>query len=150
MKNFILERLLNGIQSTRNEMKALHEQGRLWFTTGSIINSGGTLGLHIAGNLQHFLGAELGKTGYVRDRDREFHARDLSLDEVINELDKAHAAVEKAFEHITDDTITKPYPQPFLGHDRSVLEVLFILDGHLQYHMGQIKYLRRMGEEIRL
>src|SRR5262245_1910939 len=35
-------------------------------------NSVGHLVLHLTGNLNHFVGAQLGKTGYVRDREREF------------------------------------------------------------------------------
>lgn len=35
-------------------------------------NSIGHLVLHLTGNLHHFVGGQLGKTGYVRDREKEF------------------------------------------------------------------------------
>ena len=59
----------------RREILAVEQGERLFQTPAGIQNSLGTLGLHLAGNLQHHIGATLGETGYVRDRPAEFSRR---------------------------------------------------------------------------
>src|SRR4029453_591818 len=59
-------------------------------------NAGGNLGLHVCGNLQHFVGAVLGNTGYVRNRDAEFAARSGRREDLARELRETAAGVSGA------------------------------------------------------
>jgi hypothetical protein len=144
MKNFIREKFLQGLDTLRDEIKEVDSVGRLWTTSGEILNPPGTLALHLSGNIQHFIGAMLGKSGYVRQRDNEFNARDLTADQLLAEIAAARHCVVATFVHIHDTTLSTKYPVQFLGNDRTTMEVLFILYGHMQYHLGQINYLKRM------
>ena len=63
------------LQALDREVNAYPDESSLWEVPEGITNSGGTLVLHLAGNIQHFLGARLADSGYVRDRAKEFSAR---------------------------------------------------------------------------
>jgi hypothetical protein len=144
MKTFIREKLLQGLDVLADEVREIDARGNLWKTSGDIINPAGTLALHLAGNIQHFIGAVLGHSGYVRKRDYEFSARELSANELLKEIQAARVCVVQTFLQLSEAQLAARYPGPFLGLDHTTLEVLYILYGHLQYHLGQINYLRRM------
>src|SRR5688500_3047803 len=55
----------------------LFQEELLWTTNPGITNSGGNLALHLVGNLSHYVGAILGKTGYLRNRENEFSAKNI-------------------------------------------------------------------------
>src|ERR1041384_649946 len=70
--------LLRELRSLRLELEAYHDESLIWAQPAGLPNSTGTLALHLAGNLRHYVGAVLGGNGYIRDRDLEFSARGLS------------------------------------------------------------------------
>ena len=65
------------LEALKTEIQAYSAEAALWKVQGTIKNSAGNLALHLAGNLQHFIGAILGNTGYIRNRDYEFSATDV-------------------------------------------------------------------------
>lgn len=112
---------------------------------GDIKNSAGNLALHITGNLKHFIGSVLGGTGYVRERDREFSDKDVPKAQLLQELDEAAAIVSTVLSSLPDEKVLLPYPADTFGKDALTLRVLVILTTHLDYHLGQVNYLRRAG-----
>lgn len=135
---------LRDLNKLKEEISLYRNESDLWILKGNIKNSAGTLTLHIVGNLKHFIGAQLGNTGYVRERDKEFSERNLSREKTIKELDEVIAIVEKVLTDISDEQFNSEYPIEFLGEKRLTGEMLFILYGHLNYHLGQINYHRRL------
>ncbi|MBI4930198.1 MAG: DUF1572 family protein [Bacteroidetes bacterium] len=124
---------------------SLYKNGNdLWLLKGDVKNSSGTLALHIAGNLKHFIGAQLGKTNYVRERDKEFSERNVSKENLIKGLNEALEIVKITLPKLSEEDLKKDFPIPFLEKIRPTIEILFILYGHLNYHLGQINYFRRM------
>jgi hypothetical protein len=77
---------LRELATFRREVELFPDDDTLWRTVPGVTNSAGNLALHIAGNLRHFVGAVLGKTGYVRNRDAEFATREGSRDMVSKTL----------------------------------------------------------------
>ena len=126
------------------ETQAFPSEESLWMTSGDVNNPAGTLALHIAGNLQHFIGAELGKTGYVRQREREFSAHAVPKSELVAGLLEARAVVEKVLGSLDDTQLTAVFPSDHFGENRSTQHALLHLLAHLNYHLGQLNYLRRM------
>lgn len=126
------------------EVEAFPDEASLWRIGGEVRNPAGTLALHLAGNLQHFIGAVLGGSGYVRNREREFAARGVSRTELIEGLKTARETVEKTLANWTDDRLTEMFPDPHFGENRSVTHALLHLLAHLNYHLGQLNYLRRL------
>ncbi|MGH7645041.1 MAG: DinB family protein [Gemmatimonadales bacterium] len=132
------------LRALRREVEAYGDERDLWRVVPGITNSGGTLALHLTGNLQHFIGTVLGGTGYVRDRAAEFARRDVPRNELLRHIDETVAAVERTLAALGDDALARPFPQPPGGADVSTRAFLLHLATHLTYHLGQIDYHRRM------
>ena len=115
----------------------------LWRTVPGIANSAGNVALHAAGNLQHFVGAVLGGTGYVRQREREFAQREGARAAVAADLEATVAAVEMGLAALTDAALDAPFPVLIGGHQLATRRFLLHLEAHLAFHLGQAGYLRR-------
>jgi hypothetical protein len=109
-----------------------------------ISNVGGTLVLHLAGNLQHYLGARLGQTGYVRDRAAEFARRDVPRAELIQEIEAARAAVKVALAGSLAPDLEAQFPEQISGKSFVTGDYLVHLATHFAYHLGQVDYHRRV------
>jgi len=132
------------LRAVKREIEAYPDEASVWKLAPGIANSGGTLALHLAGNLQHFFGAVLGKTGFVRDRAAEFSRRDVSRTELVAQLEAAIAAVENGLAGVAESALGKDYPERIAGHVVATGEWLIHLASHLAYHLGQIDYHRRL------
>jgi len=131
------------IEGLRRELAGYHDESDIWRESPGVPNSAGTLALHLAGNLQHFIGAVLGGSGYVRDRDAEFSLRDLPRVKLLAELDRAERAVEGTFARLTEEDLEKPFPIETAGMRLPTALFLLQLSSHLAYHLGQVDYHRR-------
>jgi uncharacterized damage-inducible protein DinB len=132
------------LAAVRREVDAYARDDQLWQSVPGTSNVGGTLVLHLAGNLQHFLGARLGRTGYVRNRDAEFSRRGVSRPELIAEIHAAGAAVKAGFATLTDAQLLDDYPEIIAGRTVTIGQYLMHLSTHLAFHLGQIDYHRRV------
>lgn len=126
------------------EIESFPSEESLWLTGGDVINPAGTLGLHMAGNLQHFFGAVMGGTGYVRNRDLEFSARGVPKREIVAGLETARKVVSDVLGNMKDAQLEEVFPSGHFGENRSTLHALLHLLLHLSYHLGQVNYLRRL------
>src|SRR3954470_24548259 len=109
---YMLRRELGAV---RRSVEAYPDDAALWILPPGLPNAGGTIALHVAGNLQHYLGAKLGESGYVRNRDAEFARRGVSRKEILAELDAAAAAIDRGVAAVSDDALTTTYPEQMGG-----------------------------------
>ena len=100
--------------------------------------------MHLAGNLQYYIGNVLGKNGYVRNRDAEFASRDVPRAELLREIDSAIAAVQTGMSKISEADLSQPYPEKVGGVSESTGAFLAHFATHLAYHLGQVDYHRRI------
>lgn len=135
---------LRDLDRLRAAMEAYADETLLWKLDGTISNTAGNLCLHLCGNLRHFVGQALGGTGYTRDREREFAARGLPLAELLHEVDLARSAVDRTFAALSAEQLNGTYPLRVLDREWGTEEFLLHLYGHLNYHLGQIDYHRRI------
>ena len=135
--------LLRELRAVRREIEAYPDDASVWRQIPGLPNTGGTLALHLAGNLQHFLGAILGRDGYKRDRDAEFSRRNVTRKELVATIDQAIASVDRTLRTLTDDALTATYPEPIANRKVSTGMFLVHLASHLAYHLGQLDYHRR-------
>lgn len=135
--------LLRDLDRLRDEIAGFDNEADLWRTVPGTVNPAGALALHLCGNLQHFIGATLGHTGYVRDRDAEFAARDVPRASVLAEISTARQVVDHTLGALDDAEVVRAYPARFLEELATIGAVLVHLSGHLMYHLGQINYARR-------
>jgi hypothetical protein len=136
--------LLKDLASLRLEVERYPDDASLWRALPGIVNPGGNLALHVAGNLQFFIGEQVGHSGYVRHRDREFSVRDLPRAQVLQELDAAAKAVGDALTAMDPATLEQEFPSPMGGQRMATGMFLLHLCSHLSYHLGQINYHRRL------
>ncbi len=130
-------------ETLESEVFAYSTEENLWIKEPGINNSAGNLGLHLAGNLAHFLGAVLNKSDYVRDREFEFNGK-VGRDELINRIRDSRKSVRETLDNLTPEDFSKTYPlQPF-GFEMSTEYFLIHLYSHFSYHLGQINYHRRL------
>ena len=136
--------MLREMSSLVREVQAYPDDDSLWHTPAGITNSGGTLILHLAGNLKHFVGAVLGGTGYVRERDAEFSRRGLTRAQLTDEVEEAARVVDETLAGLSAGAWGEPYPIEVGGRTLRTSEFLIHLASHLAYHLGQIDYHRRI------
>ena len=134
--------LLRDLEGMAQELRAYPDASLIWKELPGTPNSAGVLVQHCVGNLRHFIGAELGQSGYVRDRDGEFSGRDASRDELLELLQAAAKEVSAALDGAGAETLDDRVRLP---GGKSVRRARFLqhLCTHLAYHLGQIDYHRR-------
>jgi hypothetical protein len=144
MKDWITNVITRELKALRREIESYPNEAALWEIPAGISNPGGNLALHLAGNLQYFLGNVLGNNGYVRNRDAEFGDRDVPRADLLREIDNAIAAVELGMSRISEADLAKPYPEKVGGVSSSTGAFLAHFATHLAYHLGQVDYHRRI------
>ncbi|WP_160143546.1 DinB family protein [Chryseolinea soli] len=128
------------------EIKLFKSDDNLWKTHGSIKNSSGNLALHIIGGSNYLFGTILAQTGYVRDRDQEFIRKGVPREDLVAQLEELIPLINKTMNGLTPEQLEAEYPLVFDGAKRSKSYLFVQLLTHLNYHLGQVNYLRRMLE----
>lgn len=137
----IIERDLKVLEK---EINLYPDEPSIWKLNGEIKNTAGNLCLHLCGNLQHYIGAVLGNSGYVRNRDNEFAARNVSRKELVDEINKTIVAIKTTLPALRDELLEKEYPAKVFDFPMTTTYFLVHLSAHLGYHLGQINYHRRI------
>lgn len=132
------------IQALIKEISAYDSDEELWKIGGDLNNSGGNLALHLIGNLRHFIGHVLGETSYKRERHAEFNSINVPREEIIHGLDLALNDVIVTLESLKESTLESIYPVNVLGFEMTTAYFIGHLYGHLNYHLGQVNYHRRL------
>lgn len=132
-----LEKLKKEISSYKNEK-------RIWYTEKEIPNSAGNLCLHLAGNLNTYIGAELGNSGYIRHRDLEFSLKDMTQQELIEKIETTIAVVDSTLSKMKEEQLKDEFPVLVFKEKTSTEYMLIHLATHLGYHLGQVNYHRRL------
>ncbi|MGA9118036.1 MAG: DUF1572 family protein [Bacteroidota bacterium] len=128
------------------EVNLFNDEEHLWRTHGSMKNSSGNLVLHIIGGMNHFFGATLARTGYVRNRDQEFARKGIKREELVKELEELIPMMTKTIGALSQEQLDADFPLQFDNMQTSTSYVVVRLLAHLNYHLGQINYLRRTLE----
>lgn len=127
----------------KTEIESYSDEEKLWVKAEGINNSAGNLCLHILGNLNNYIGAILGKTGYERNRQAEFSEK-TSKEFLIKSLDETTEMVKKVISDLDAQQLDQIYPDNVFGYEMKTDFFLIHLVGHLNYHLGQINYHRRI------
>ena len=128
----------------KNEIEQYQHEGKLWYVEKAIANSAGNLCLHLIGNLNTYIGAELGKTGYVRHRELEFSSKDIPKVELVRMVEETIKVVNEALDNVTEKELQDEYPILVFAEKTTTEYLLVHLATHLTYHLGQVNYHRRL------
>ena len=127
-----------------DEINLYKDEDKLWAVQEGISNSAGNLCLHLIGNLSHFIGAALGHTGYVRHRDDEFSLKNIPRQDLLINIENTILIVKKTLSELKDEEFEKDFPLQVFGRPDKTSFMLVHLAAHLNYHLGQINYHRRL------
>jgi hypothetical protein len=132
------------LNALKQEIDAYQNEDNLWISNNEISNSAGNLALHIIGNLNHFIGATIGDSGYIRQRDLEFSQKNIPKSELISEIDETLSIVESVINSLSEVDLQKEYKRRVTEEYMTTEFFLVYLTIHLAYHLGQINYHRRI------
>lgn len=132
------------LNQLKKEIESYQNEEAIWKIDKDILNSAGNLSLHLVGNINHFIGAILGNSGYVRNRELEFSLKNIPKTELILQIENTIEVVHSSLDQLSEEDMNKEYPIEALGYPMTIEYFLIHLFGHLNYHLGQINYHRRL------
>ena len=146
LSNVLADFYERDIRKLIDEISLFNNEENLWRTDGSVKNSCGNLALHIIGGLNYLIGTTLAHTGYVRDREQEFISKGVQRKVLVMQLEALILMINKTVKALTPEDMEAEYPIFFDKPKTSVSYVLVQVLLHLNYHLGQVNYLRRVLE----
>ena len=123
------------------ELAAPLSAEQFWAKPFMFGNSFGHLVLHLTGNLNYYIGAQIAQTGYVRDRPKEFtEAAPPSKAETLKAFDDAIAMVVQTIQSQSAEDWSRPYSAT--GSDaKTRFDMVLQCATHLHHHIGQMMYM---------
>ena len=145
MINKVLKQLFTrDLNRLKKEIESYKNEESLWQVENPIKNSGGNLCMHLTGNLKTFIGNGLDQIGYERQRDFEFNGT-VTREKLLKQIDEAIIIVENALDKISDQQLTSEiFPMKIWKDPKGMAFTIIHLHSHLNYHLGQISYHRRL------
>ena len=144
MKESLIEIFERDLNRLITEINLYRDEDNLWMIKEGISNSAGNLTLHLLGNLNHFIGATLGHSGYVRYRDDEFALKNIPRADLVTNIENCILMVKATIQKLTAEDFEKLFPIEVFGKPLTTGFMLLHLSAHLAYHLGQINYHRRL------
>jgi hypothetical protein len=126
------------------QLRAFPDEASLWQTPPGVVNAAGNLALHLEGNLREYVGRQLGQLPYQRQRPLEFSRRDVPAAELAARVDELRTLIPSVVGALPAATLDAPFPEAVFGAPLSSRQFLIHLLGHLNYHLGQMDYVRRV------
>jgi uncharacterized damage-inducible protein DinB len=145
MKEEFIRTFDTGLNKLKKEVEQYAEEETLWSVSEGINNSAGNLCLHLIGNLNHYIGAKLGETGYIRDRPSEFTSKNISRAEILQKIDQTAITLNESLSRLSEEDLESWYPNDEGDEPRTVAAELLNIVTHFNYHLGQINYHRRLS-----
>lgn len=144
MINHLIKLFTRDLNQLCTEIEAYKKEENLWKTSGEISNCAGNLALHLCGNLKHFIGAKLGDTGYIREREKEFSTKNVSRDELLRNIRETEGIVISTLSTLDAADLENDFDIPGWSEKVTTGYWLIHLTTHFNYHLGQINYHRRL------
>ena len=143
-KNDLITFFESELNNLITEIGLYENEENIWRIEKNISNSAGNLTLHLIGNLHTFIGKEIGKTNYIRNREIEFTQQKVPRIELINSINTTLDMVKTSLLSITNKELKNDYPILKFSKVKTDEYLLVHLIKHLTYHLGQINYHRRL------
>lgn len=126
------------------QIRAIPSDEALWETPPGVANSAGNLILHIEGNLREYIGRQLGSMSYSRNRPSEFTLKGFSREDLVVRIAEVRDRIPSIVESLSEAQIESMYPEMVFDLPMRTGEFLLHLYGHLNWHRGQLDYVRRI------
>lgn len=132
------------LSKLKQELCLYKNEANIWKVDGEIANTAGNLTLHLVGNLNTFIGATLGNTAYIRNREAEFSLKDIERSALIMLVENTLTVVDSTLANLKEDQLQQEFPIKVFESKTTTAYMLIHLATHLGYHLGQINYHRRL------
>ena len=130
----------------KKEIELFSDENNLWRTAGNVKNSAGNLCLHLVGNLNTYVGRNIGHSEYVRDRDAEFSLKNVPKAKLVQQVAETKETVLSTLQKMTAGHLKQNHIEKVFEYEMTNEFFLVHLASHLSYHLGQINYIRRILE----
>lgn len=134
------------LEKLKQEINLYRDESAIWTIVQGTANSAGNLCLHLVGNLNTYIGAEIGNTGYIRNRELEFSLKNIPRTDLLIRIDDTIAIINSALKNLAEEDLQKEYPLLVFTEKMTTGYFLVHLAVHLGYHLGQVNYHRRMAD----
>jgi uncharacterized damage-inducible protein DinB len=135
------------LRKLHDEIGAYYSEEKMWSVEKGIANSAGNLCLHLIGNLNTYIGKELGGTPYERNRPLEFSQRNVPKKILLQQINHTLRVVSESLANLDEKSLSNEYPVLIFDRMKSVRHTLIHLATHLTWHLGQINYHRRLLDQ---
>jgi hypothetical protein len=125
------------------ELEAFPSHESLWAKVPGVSNAAGNLFLHLEGNMREYIGRQLGGVAYTRNRDLEFNSAPITRAALLRRIETLPMLITRILASMSESSLNANYPEVINGSTITSRQFLIHLNGHLNYHLGQIDYLRR-------
>jgi uncharacterized damage-inducible protein DinB len=132
------------LKKLHTEIELYQQEENLWATDKKINNSAGNLCMHLTGNLNTYIGKELGNTGYVRNRELEFSQKNVPRAQLLEMITDTSKMLHTVLQSLSAADLEKEYPVIVFTEKMTTGFFLVHLASHLAYHLGQVNYHRRL------
>ncbi|PKB18911.1 DinB family protein [Flavobacterium sp. 5] len=141
----VLKVLFNrDLNKLKLEIESYHNESTIWCIEKSIVNSAGNLCLHLIGNLNTYIGAQIGNTNYIRNRQLEFSNKFVPRALLIADIEATILMINSTLDQLIDEDLKQEHSYLVFESKTSLEYLLMHLTTHLTYHLGQINYHRRL------
>jgi hypothetical protein len=145
MANEFVELFERELLKLRDEVRKFRDEENIWHKPEGVSNSAGTLVLHLLGNLNYYIGTVIGNNGYVRDRVKEFSLIDVPRQTLVSNIESLVEVIKSVLPQLDQQKLAAEFPLETFGKQSTTYYLLYFY-GHLNYHLGQVNYLRRILE----
>ncbi len=121
-----------------------NDESKIWKIEGDVLNSAGNLCLHLVGNLNTYIGKEIGGTGYVRNRELEFSLKNISRTALVQKIQDTIEVINSSMDKLEESALQEMYPLLVFEEKTTTEYMMGHLATHLTYHLGQVNYHRRL------
>jgi len=132
------------LDKLKEEINLFENENDIWKVKDGITNSAGNLTMHLLGNLNHFIGKTLANKDYVRKRDEEFSVKNIPREKLVSDINSLKEIIKNTLPDLSEDDLKNQFPLKIQEQSFSTQNMLVFLLAHLNYHLGQVNYLRRM------
>ncbi len=140
----LIEVFTRDLNKLKTEILTYRSEENIWITDKEIKNSGGNLCLHLIGNLNTYIGAQMGNSGYLRNREQEFSQQNVPVQQLITMIEETILIIRSVLQNMTVAKLDEEHPFLVFEQKTSTQFLLIHLATHLAYHLGQINYHRRL------
>lgn len=129
------------LERLKQEILAYAADEQVWVAPSNTI-AAGNLCLQLTGSLQHYIGNLIGDSGYIRNKEAELKAKNLSRERLLEEVDNTSVVVVNTLEELSKTELQKVFPSTEFEEPVTTEYYLLHLLKVLGYYLGQIRYHR--------